>query len=82
MNVGYVSNGHVGQAVTVDSKGPARWNEARMSARDNAVKLARLLCRADEDSRSAVIRFARDGAVLSASDGFIALDGKLALRFR
>jgi PAS domain S-box-containing protein len=46
-----------------------------MSAQDNAVKLAGLLCRADEDSRSAVIRFARDGAVLSASDGFLDLVG-------
>jgi PAS domain S-box-containing protein len=46
-----------------------------MSARDNTAQLAGLLCAADEDSRSAVIRFARDGGVLSASDGFLALVG-------
>lgn len=46
-----------------------------MSAPDNAVNLVGLLRRADKDGRNAVIRLARDGAVLAASDAFLALVG-------
>jgi PAS domain S-box-containing protein len=52
-----------------------------MPAPDNAVNLVGLLHRADKDCRSAVIRFARDGAVLSASDAFLDLIGYTRAEF-
>jgi PAS domain S-box-containing protein len=46
-----------------------------MSAPDDAVNLLGLFRRADKDRRNAVIRLARDGAVVAASDAFLALVG-------
>jgi PAS domain S-box-containing protein len=46
-----------------------------MPAPNDAVNLVGLLRRADGDTRRAVIRFGQDGAIVSASDAFLALVG-------
>jgi PAS domain S-box-containing protein len=46
-----------------------------MSVPDETVQLLGLFRRAEADDRNAVLRFARDGAVLSVSDAFLALVG-------